>query len=71
MKIVKRVEEHADAVVLIQSLAFCEMRTDLTRFVAADESHIEILIVVGEVRGRGFRRWNAVAGGVLTEIAHC
>jgi hypothetical protein len=44
------------------------MRPDLTRFLVADESDIKILVVVGEVRLRSFRRRCAVAGRVLAKI---
>src|SRR2546429_583422 len=46
------------------------MCSDLARFIVANERGVKLLVVVGEVCGRGFRRGGAVAGGVLAEIGN-
>jgi hypothetical protein len=68
VKIPKRVQKDAHAVILIGGLAFGKMCPDLARFIVANERGVKILVVVGEVCGSGFRRGRAVAGSVLAEI---
>jgi len=68
MKIPKRVQKDAHAVILIGGLAFGKMCSDLARFIVANERGVKILVVVGEVCGSGFRRGGAVAGSVLAGI---
>ncbi len=52
VKIPKRIQQYSHAVVLVRSLALREVRADFPRFIAAHESNIEILVVIGKVSGR-------------------
>ena len=68
VKIPKRIQKDAHAVILIGGLALGKMCPDLARFIVANEHGIKSLVVVGEVCGSGFRRGRAVPGSVLAEI---
>src|SRR6266851_868947 len=68
VKIPKGVQQHTHAVILIGGLALRKMRSDLARFIAANEDGIKILVVVREVSGSGLCRRRAVARVKLAKI---
>ncbi len=65
--VVEGVEEDADHVVAESVFALGHASADLPGLVFAHKNDIEVLVVVGEIRGRWLAHWHAVAGVTLAK----